>query len=389
MFSREFIDRIKSCGVHALAMQCTQLKDNGHGVFTGRCPNPGHKDKHSSFWVKPNQEGIEEWCCFGCHTGPKGGTNFGTDNIAFVQWITWTRNHVKLSFPEAVKEVADFYHIPMEKTEDRYSMVYQKNRDLCIRYEKQMIPFVQNYLYERGLEDKDISAWHIGYDGDRITFPLFGRNKKILGFSNRAFSTRSLNSGIKYKNSPNSPVFHKGEFLYGIDKADVSMKDIWITEGQFDVILGMKYGMKNLVGAMTAHLSVSHVQWIIRNHLQPVLCFDRDEAGEKGMMASLEALSKAGAENCRMVLLPEGKDLADTAMQVKEGLPQFIKEHTFSYSQYLLKGIADHFDSVLMEERGRAVPKIRHILSRLNNKSENLAAKDYITRRMKLWDLSV
>ena len=154
---KEFIQRIKKCGVRKLVEKFgTTLRQINEDTWLAHCPNPHHKDTHESFMVKLNPDGLESWCCYSCHQGTKDGEsgNYGSDNIAFMQWMYHNTNGGELSFKEAVKLIARFYGIPMES--DKYDFIYKNNEQLCAGYESGLTDFVRLYLYDRGLEDSDI-----------------------------------------------------------------------------------------------------------------------------------------------------------------------------------------------------------------------------------------
>ena len=384
MLSQVFVDTVKACGVKALAERYTELKPVDRWTFLGRCPNPEHEDKNPSFQVWINKKtGLDGWCCFSCHTGKKGSENFGSDNIAFLQWMYYHTYHKRLSFVEAVKRVATFYHIPIE--EDKNIRFYQENKENCQQYERQLNPFVKNYLYMRGLGDEDIARWHLGFDGNRITFPISDTYGNIIGFSNRAFSQEAIASGHKYINSSSSKFFQKKNVLYGAQFLDKQIHTIFIVEGQFDAIIGAKYGIPNIVATMTCHLSEEHVAFIKNHNLKPILCFDNDKAGRTGMLHSLAALHEAGIKNIRFAFLPDERDIADLGRDVKDKLKDVLRGRIMSYSQYILKGIADDIDASILAKRQEALPKIREVLSSIEDPDEELIAKDFIEKRMKLW----
>ena len=132
MYTKQFIEKIKSCGIVKYASQYTQLEKSGY-VYQGRCPHPDHNDSDPSFRVFIDQKtGSESWACMGCHCGKKDNKeNFGSDNIAFVRWMSCNKKstHV-LNFVEAVKILAEFYCIPIE--EDKYEFISKS----CTLYKK-------------------------------------------------------------------------------------------------------------------------------------------------------------------------------------------------------------------------------------------------------------
>ncbi len=384
---KNFILKIKKCGVRAMAERFTSLRQTNSNTWMGHCPNPNHDDKHESFMIRLNDDGIESWCCFACHKGPKDKEfkNYGSDNIAFMQWLYANKTGKELAFREAVRAVAKFYGIPMEARP--YEAVYQNNARLCAQYEASITAPVKAYLYDRGLDDNDIKKWHLGFDGNRITFPIFTADEDIVGFSNRAFSKASVESGPKYINSQASPIFKKKELFYGINHARKSGSDsLFIVEGQMDAILAHKYGIDNAVATMTCKLSPWHINWLKEHNKHPVLCYDFDKAGAGGMEKAMNDLYVAGVKNIKMVRLPDKRDIADLGKDLKGELKDFVQRHTISYSQYLLGGIADELDASILSTQQRLMPNIRKALDTIGDPDERTVAENFIRNRiMRTW----
>ena len=384
---KEFIQRIKKCGVRKLVEKFgTTLRQINEDTWLAHCPSPNHKDTHESFMVKLNPDGLESWCCYSCHQGSKDGEsgNYGSDNIAFMQWMYHNTNGGELSFREAIKLIARFYGIPMAS--GKYDFIYRNNEQLCTGYESGLTDFVRLYLYDRGLEDSDIKKWRLGFDGDRVTFPIFNASGSIAGFSNRAFSKRAMDSGRKYINSQASPVFKKSSLLYGINFAQPEDNSLFIVEGQMDAIMAHKYGMHNAVATMTCSLSSWHINYLKEHNLSPILCYDFDEAGIDGMEKAMKALYNAGIKNIKLAVLPDKRDIADLGKDLKEGLKDFVKAHTMLYSQYILGKIADRIDSVILAEQQKCMAEVREALSSIADPDEKIVAENFVRNRIfKTW----
>lgn len=403
MASREFIEKIQRCGVRGLCHSLVMLEESpaGSGNWVGHCPNPDHEDSTPSFWVYENRNttGIESWCCQGCHVGGKdidkkdgvtdpNNPNFGSDNIAFMRWITFHRDKKLLSFPEALKKVAEFYGIPMEST--KFSGIYQKNRNNMMKWEMQMTPFVRMYLKTRGLDDTDIQKWHLGFDGERITMPIFNSIGDVIGFSNRAFTDEAERSGSKYINTPEryngrDTGFHKGSVFYGIQHIDRRDNRLFIFEGQFDAILASKYGVPNAVAIMTCHMTKEQAEYIAKQKLLPIVCFDPDEAGRMGALKTMERLQEADVTDSRVLFLPDDRDMADLARDLKGKTCETILPLVMPFYQYLLKGMADEMDAAVLQKQNEIMPRAEKVLSGIRDKGEQERAKGYFERRMRMW----
>lgn len=394
MLSNEFIQKIRKCGVRGLCEFLTELHETSPGTWMGKCPFPDeHKDgedKSPSFMVKVNDEGIETWCCHSCHCGEKDGVeNFGSDNIAFMQWVYNKKYGKRITFVQAVKKIAEAYGIPMEG--GAFSAIYQKNKNAMEKYEAQLTPFVRTYLYDRGLDDDDIQKWHLGFDGDRITMPVFNSVGEVTGFSNRAFSKAAKDSGRKYMNTPEkfsdgrkTGFFKRGAF-YGIQFVNKAEKRIFIFEGQFDAIIASKYGIPNAVAAMTCHLTSEQAEYIAKQGFIPVVCFDPDEAGIKGAMKTMEVLQDAGVADSRVLFLPDERDMADLGHDLKDKLVETVMPRVMPFYQYLLKGYADEMDAAVLAKQNELMPKVSGIIASIKDETEKELAMSFVHQRFKIW----
>ena len=389
MYTKQFIEKIKSCGIVKYASQYTQLEKSGY-VYQGRCPHPDHNDSDPSFRVFIDQKtGSESWACMGCHCGKKDNKeNFGSDNIAFVRWMSCNKKstHV-LNFVEAVKILAEFYCIPIE--EDKYEYLYIKNMNNAIHWHNNlMMPDNREafmYLINRGIDYISMKKWLIGYDGDRITFPIFDRFNNVIGFSNRMFGPISTESKQKYKNSPSSPIFDKSSIFYGIQNFNNNRKHILIVEGQIDVILAHKYGIDIAVAPMTSHLSDNHIGLLKKMGKTPILCFDNDPAGAKGLIKTVDILRSNNISPIKFLPLPEGMDMADAANYFKDGLQEYMVDKKKLYSQHEIGVLLDKIDSRINEILLEYMPSIRNTLKSINDDNEQHLIKNFVVNRLRLW----
>lgn len=353
------------------ASQFTALKKVGNGIWQGPCPHPDHNDSTPSFtvWEKHNS-----WSCYGCHSGKKGlDNNVGSDIYAFVQWVTKNND-----FRNAVKVVADWNGVAIPTDENQKE--YDRNYKLAMKYKKNLLEqeeHVIEYLYERGFDDSDIDKWIIGFDktSKRIVFPLIDRYNNIIGFNKRTIE-KHYELGDKYKNSPNSKIFNKSTYLYGIHDLDNDFNEIRITEGSIDVALAKKYGVKNIVASLGTSFTESHAKVISKLNKIPVLIFDGDEAGESGLYKALAYFEALGVY-CKIVRLPKGKDLADMAQELKFNLESYIKQKSITAGYLKIKNVVDEYNSSLYELKLETLPKLEAILQ-VVPLSEKKAIKTFV-----------
>lgn len=352
MFPQTFLDKVKDVSMLDLASQYTQLKKAGANVWQGTCPKPNHNDGTPSFvvWEKSNS-----WCCMGCHNGKKGQKNYGSDTIAFMQWIE------DLKWRDAVLKVAEFADIPKPSEENDKEL--DRNFKLTQKFVKDLNEETYEYLLSRGLSDEDMRKWLIGYDKfeDRIVFPLMDKYKNILGFNKRVL-TPTTDEGKKYINSSNSKIFNKSKYFYGIQNIDKNYPYIRITEGSMDVILSDKFGLKNVVASLGTAFTEDHAKEIKKMGLIPVLIFDGDEAGANAILKAVELLNAEGVYS-KIMRLPEGIDLAELSLQCGASIEEYVTSKSVTYGYDKIRSIIDEYNKELYELKLKMYPKVNELLS--------------------------
>ena len=370
IFDEAFINQVKqSTDMLKLVQQYTDLKHVSGEIWQGVCPNPDHQDDTPSLcvWTKK-----QSWACMACHFGKKGQGNTGSDCFAFIQWIK------NVSWKDAVIILANEadIHVP----DDENQKFYDLNKLLSKSYRCDLHTIVHNYLINRGLEDNDIDEFAIGFNGSRIVFPLFDRYKNILGFSSRLFENGRF-VGTKYRNSANSKHFQKGSYLYGIHLIDHNYNELRITEGTLDVILPVKYGVKNIVATLGTAFTDSHVELIKHLNMTPVFCMDADEAGLNSINKSIEKLADVGIYS-KILILPDGYDMADLANSYKEQTEQYIQDNSMTYGFYKIRNLVNQYDAKIIELRIKFYPEILRVLNTLSDPIEKQILLDYVKEKV-------
>ncbi len=336
-----------------------QLRKAGT-LYKGLCPF--HDEKTPSFTVSATRN---TYHCFGC--GAHG------DAVRFVMETG------ALSFPEAVRDLAARagVEVPEEKREtpeERAARIARKSLKerlfevqdaLCAYYSDQLFGpqggIARHYLQGRGISAKSAQAFRLGWaPGDKQRFAAFMEQKNInrddlaaLGILNKpdagwsegqtlgggylrfrerlmcpvvdfrgevtGFSGRILNGNkkiAKYMNSPETPVFTKGEQLYGAFTARSGARKagrIVLCEGNIDVISLWQNGFEGSVAAMGTALTPQQARLVKRLSTEVVCIMDGDAAGVKAGFAGLPHFIEAGLMP-RAVMLDDGDD-PDTFLQ--------------------------------------------------------------------------
>ena len=310
--------------------------------FKGKSPFTA--EKTPSFYVSPDR-GM--YYCF--------STSQGGDMFTFVQTMEG------VDFKEALKILALKAGVelvaedPRKKTERErfYAALHDAAQYYVERLEKELA--AQEYLENRGVTKATLQKWHIGFapgppvhswrmvkenleskgytkdelfktglikgaEGgkepfdvfrDRIMFPLFDQNGKVVAFSGRILGKDS--EAPKYVNSPETELYKKSELLYGYDKAKQGIRQLnfsLIVEGQFDVVMAHQAGYSNTVAVSGTALTLHHVQLLERLSDRVVLALDADRAGIAAMKRAAELMLKRGVD-VKVAEMPLGKDPAD------------------------------------------------------------------------------
>lgn len=318
------------------------LKKKGQNLWAC-CPF--HDEKTPSFSVAPNK-GIYK--CFGCG---KGG-----DSISFIMDIEG------LGYLEALRHLAKKYGIEIEEQEATPDQIreFNEKESLYILLEHARDYFKKllwededgrsiglSYFRERGFSDETINEFDLGYSLDkwdgfmqyalkngfteemmekaglilakedgkkydrfrgRVMFPIHNLSGKTIGFGARIL--KKAENQPKYLNSPESPVYHKSEVLYGMFQAKQAIRNednCYLVEGYTDVISMHQAGVLNVVASSGTSLTREHIRLISRFTQNVTTLFDGDMAGIKASMRGIDMLLEEGL-NVRAVVFPEGED---------------------------------------------------------------------------------
>lgn len=296
------------------------LMARGKNYF-GVCP---FHDDHSPSMSVSKEKQI--YTCFSC--GATGNV------FKFIQ------DYENLTFPEAIKKCADMAGIIVDIGQAKQK---NKNQDLYDIYELSQ-KFYQNnintelgkrakeYLLNRKLDETIIKEFGIGlslnerdmltkilkskkYDDktlirsglvnennyilndvykNRIMFPLYDLNGKVIGYNGRVYNGETEN---KYINSKETDIFKKRELLYNYHRAKEECrkkKQVIIMEGPMDVIRSYTIGVKNCVAALGTAFGQEQAMLVRKLSTNVILCFDGDAAGLKATKGAIEELGKLG-----------------------------------------------------------------------------------------------
>lgn len=185
-------------------------------------------------------------------------------------------------------------------------------------------PENQKHLLNAGLIIRHDNTGKL-YDAmrDRVIFPIRDFRGRVIAFGGRVLTDEKP----KYLNSPESPVFHKGQELYGLYEARHApgkLERIMVVEGYMDVVALAQYGITWAVATLGTATSTTHLERLFRLVPEVIFCFDGDEAGRKAAWRALESALPAlqDGKSASFLFLPSGED-PDSLVR-KEGKDRFV-----------------------------------------------------------------
>jgi len=324
--------------------------------FSGFCPF--HKETKPSFYVSPEMQIFK---CFGCGNGG--------DVIKFLMQIE------NLTYPQVLEKIKEEYGLEIETFQNKKSEEEKKIIEInyaalkFFRQELKKNNLALDYLKKRGLKEKTINDFEIGFSPgnallrdylysqgynyelikkaglldyqnfdrfqSRIIFPLRDEKGKLVGFTGRIFPENL--SGPKYLNTPETLIFKKSQFLYGLyySKDNILFqRKVILVEGQFDFLLGWQNNLKNLVAISGSALTDDHLRKLKKYTSTVVLAFDNDASGFHASLRANLMLQKLGFNVLKLIY--QGKDLAEHFFLKEE-----IKEEKFI--DYLLNYLLNNY----------------------------------------------
>lgn len=357
MIEKEKIEEIKrQTDIVGLISQYIQLKKVGKN-YRALCPF--HTEKAPSFYVSPDK-GI--FYCFGCK---KGGNA-----------VNFLMEYEKMDFPTAVKALAKNIGIEIETTKGlKYKEIYEANETACQFYtaclSKEIGKRGRNYLKERSINNEKLQGFRLGYaplsgglityarqkgiskdalfkaglisqttNGgdrgyevfrDRLIFPILNLSERVIGFGGRSIDNQHK---PKYLNSRETPIFKKGDILYGLYQAKKAMRtdnEAILVEDYFDLLSLYQHGIKNLCAPLGTALTDKQALLISRFAKKVNILFDGDLSGMKAALRAIGLLINAQVD-VFVTLLPEESDP-----------DRFINENGVDKLRDAIKSAADFF----------------------------------------------
>jgi DNA primase len=342
VISKDTIDKIfDAVRIEEVIGEFVTLKKSGSS-FKGL--SPFVDERTPSFMVSPSKQIFKDF------SSGKGGSA-----------VTFLMEHEQMSYPEALRYLAEKYNIEIEETAVTPEQEAERSRreSLFIASEWAQKWFENNlhqspegqaigqsHFKERGFTQETIETFKLGYAIDRfdamtndakkegysqeylvelgllknkngkvydgfkgrVMFPIHNLSGRALGFGGRTLLTDK--KVPKYINSPECEIYHKSKIVYGIYQAKkyiVKHDNCFLVEGYTDVISMHQAGIKNVVASSGTALTPDQVKLIGRYSQNITILYDADPAGIKASFRGIDIILEQGL-NVKAALLPEGED---------------------------------------------------------------------------------
>lgn len=368
--------------------------------YSGLCPF--HQEKTPSFSVEPDKQ---FYYCFGCG---KGGNAIGFvmdyENIEYPQAIEALASSMGMEVPreesaqlqqqreknlelyDILQKASSYYQQQLRQHPEKNSVIkYLKDRGLSGEIARDFKlgfapPGWQNLLEQLGssadtkknlldagfLIENPENKRNPVYDRfrNRIMFPIRDQRGRVIAFGGRVIG----DDKPKYLNSPETPVFHKGEELYGLYEAKQKVRKlerILIVEGYMDVIALAQHDINYCVATLGTATSTAHLKRLFKLVPEIVFCFDGDQAGRDAAWRALQQalpLMEDG-RSARFLFLPDGED-PDSQVR-KIGSKAFVNSigEATQLAEFFFENLCSQVDMESLEGRAKlgtiAMPLIK------------------------------
>ncbi len=373
---------------------------------------PFHDEKTPSFSVSPTK-GIYK--CFGC--GKSGDA------------VTFLMEHEHFSYPDALKYLANKYHIEVkEETLTEEEQAQKNDRDAMFTLSEFAQKYFEDtlhndemgraiglsYFHERGMSDEIIKKFGLGYcldewrgftdhalksgysddilkktgltiyheDGKkfdrfrgRVMFPMYNLSGRVLAFSGRILKKDP--NAAKYVNSPESDIYTKGRNLYGLYQARTAIAKAdkcYLVEGNIDVVSMHQSGVENTVASWGTALTDDQIRQLRRFTNNVTVVYDGDAAGIKATLRAVDMLYQQGM-HVRVALFPDGEDPDSYARKYgSTQLQEFLASHEENFITYRLRLLTDE----VKRDPIRKAQAVKEILSTIARVPDMLERSEYI-----------
>ena len=365
--------------------------------WSARCPF--HDERSPSFTVSPAKQFYH---CFGC--GAHGSA------------IKFLMDYDRLEFVDAVEDLAARAGLkvpyeggarrsPAEDSTDLYTVL-----DAAAKFYQRELgknEAARRYFQDRGLDAQTIERFGLGYapdqwEGlksalgtneqrvalleksgmltsgergtkydrfrDRVMFPIADRRGRTIAFGGRVLA--KTDDGPKYLNSPETPLFHKGQQLFAlwqVRQAHSKIPRLIVVEGYMDVIALFQHGITQAVATLGTATTRDHAELLFRNCADVYFCFDGDRAGRAAGWRAVESVlpRMRDGRQAFFLFLPDGED-PDSLVR-KEGHAGFEErlKNATPLSEFFFGELGKDVNLVSLDGKARLAERARPLLAQI------------------------
>jgi DNA primase len=323
----------------------------------------------------------------------------------------------RMEFPDAVEELASRVGLkvpyeggakraPADDSADLYTVL-----DACAKFYQRELGKsgkANAYFHARGLDAATIERFGLGYapdgwDGvksalgttpqrlalleksgmltrgergtpydrfrDRVMFPIQDRRGRVIAFGGRILE-KTEDSGAKYLNSPETPLFHKGQQLFGlwqVRQAHSKIPRLIVVEGYMDVIALFQHGVTQAVATLGTATTRDHAELLFRNCADVYFCFDGDRAGRGAAWKAVESVlpRMRDGRQAFFLFLPEGEDPDSLVRREGQaGFEQRLKEAK-PLSEFFFAHLGADVNLASLDGKARLAEHARPLLTQI------------------------
>jgi DNA primase len=392
MIPNELIEDVRNkTDIVTVISEYVALKKRGRN-YLGLCPF--HSEKTASFTVSAEKQMFH---CFGCG---EGGNVFTflmkIEDIGFAEAVSelGEKIGVKVGRPEASS-------LSASGKEKIYSAMVLAARFFRAAFEAAEGKAARDYLAGRGVGEEAAKTFGLGYapaawdnlfkhligrgvspelieraglvlprenkDGyydrfrQRLIFPVFDSRGRVIAFSGRALD----NSEPKYLNSPDTPVYRKGDTIFGLSLAKDEVKKnkfVVLVEGNLDVVSVYQGGILNVAAPLGTALTIAQCKLIARFTDTIVLAFDADPAGEAAAERSAEIIRSQGMK-VKIVSFKGAKDPDELIRKTGAASFKTAIDQALPYLEFKIRRLLSKFNLADIEARSQALSETAKVLS--------------------------
>lgn len=393
MLPESFLEELKyKSDIEQTISSYVTLKRRGH-TLNGLCPF--HSEKSPSFTVYPD---TQSYYCFGCGNGGDVITFIRqVENLEYMEAVRLLAQRSGMNVPEDVKddqsaklrtrvleinrETGHFYHQMLLGEKGGYARSYLLDRGLTpktirhfgVGYAPEGWSNLKDHLLAKGFSQKELLAAAVVTAGknnsvydvfrQRIIFPIIDLRGNVIGFGGRNLQE----TGPKYLNSGDTPVFKKSQNLFALNFAKNTGQDtLLLGEGYMDVIAMHQGGFSNSVATLGTSLTAEQARLISRYAKKVVIAYDSDEAGQKAAKRAVNLFSQTSV-SVSILQMSGAKDPDEYIKKFGPERFQSLIDGGKSAVDFEIDKLKQQFHLEIPEEKAAFLDQFCQLMAGINN----------------------